>query len=136
MEEARKKSKPVDPNAKLPQLEPIPEEVPEKKSKRGRKKKELSPEDLEFEMRSKETPEEKKARLRAALLDDLPDLPDEPVRREPASQPDTAQPPKPTDDDGGASDTKPAGNQPPAEEEDPFADIHWNDEQTTFTIRL
>ena len=145
MAEARKKSVPVDPKAKLPNLEPIPAEEPPKKQKRSKKKKEeaLSPDEIEFRLREKETPEETKARLRASLLDDLPDLPDLPDEPDPQEDaraqrradllsdlPDLPDPPK------GENPTADTEGDSPADPNDPFADIHWNSDQTTFTIRL
>ena len=102
-------------------------------------------------MRARETPEETKARHRASLLSDLPELPEEGQRR-PAQRraaADDAEPdiPKvdaaaesaarsgqtpPTDPPPGSDDDTPPGDP----NDDPFADIHWNDDQTTFTIRL
>ena len=77
------------------------------------------PEDREKKLRAKETPEETKARKRRELLDDLPDLPDEPVQR---PNPKTAQ--------------APTAEGEISPENDPFADIHWNEDQSTFTIRF
>ena len=81
------------------------------------------PEDRERKLRASETPEETRARHRASLLSDLPELPPE--------EGSTVQPVAQT-----VPATRPA-EQPSAEaDEDPFADIHWNSDQTTFTIRL
>ena len=82
--------------------------------------------------REKETPEETKARRRASLLDDLPDVDDMP-RRSPAPEPEVPKV------DAGPDVPKVDADAPPAEPgSDPFADadIHWDKEQTTFTIRL
>ncbi len=69
------------------------------------------PEERDTKLRANETPEETKARHRAELLDDLPDIPDEP------RVPDSA---------AASADS----------EDDPFKDIHWNEDQSTFTIRF
>lgn len=137
LEEARRKSVQVDPNAKLP---PIPEEkanAPEN-PKKQRKKQEISAEEREQMLRAKETPEETKARHRAALLEDLPDVDDMP-RRKPEPQSEKVTKPKadpapdiPKVDAGGDGKL----SDPAEAADDPFADIHWNNDQTTFTIRL
>ena len=153
LEEARKKSVPVDPKAKLPVIPEEPEKP--KKTKAPRKKKEGSEEDLEIQRRAKETPEETKARRRASLLDDLPDLPEDRERKARAMEsPAEAKARRRTsllsdlpdlpDEAPHPALPKPAAPPPTHEEEDshseqdddPFADIHWNSDQTTFTIRL
>ena len=166
LEEARKKSILGDPRIKLPPIEEEPAPQPEKPKKK-RKKRELSPEELEQKLRAKETPEETKARHRAALLDDLPDLPDLPEEREMKRREkespeqakarrraallddlpdvdemphrrDAAPPEEDIEPDIPKLDANTDGklSDPEAAAEDPFADIHWNNDQTTFTIRL
>ncbi|MCQ2416497.1 MAG: leucine-rich repeat domain-containing protein [Oscillospiraceae bacterium] len=159
LEEARKKSVPVDPKAKLPQVtvkkEKAAKPIPKQKVKHP--KKELTEEEKELALRAKETPEETKARRRAKLLDDLPDVDDMPARKPKQSaahkeQPAASRPePLPIPEEEGAFLTDEEPDIPkldknldsvlpnvsePADGEDPFADIHWNDEQTTFTIRF
>ena len=161
LEEARKRSVPVDPTVKLPQLteEPIaptPKPTKQKKSKaksaaqpaaKKRKKPSIlddlhdESDELEWLLREKETPEETKARHRASLLDDLPDLPDLPEEREyknrAADSTATASPTEPPTPAPAASSNPPADEDDAAPpNDDPFADIHWNDDQSTFTIRL
>ena len=89
------------------------------------------PEDRERKLRESETPEETKARHRRSLLSDLPDLPEDRERKNPDQH---DAPAKPDAEPASAKPDAPAA--PP--EDDPFAnaDIHWNSEQTTFTIRL
>jgi len=96
------------------------------------------PEEMEMLRREQETPEEKKARRRAALLDDLPDIDDMPRRErkketKAVSPPDTEEPDIPKLDD-----LVPLPEASADSEGDPFADadIHWDKEQTTFTIRF
>ncbi|MBP0976059.1 MAG: hypothetical protein J6P20_08350, partial [Oscillospiraceae bacterium] len=91
------------------------------------------PEEREPVRRGKETPEQAKARRRAALLDDLPDVDDMPVRKS-AVLPDTDEEPDIPKLDAGMGGTIAVADTG----EDPFkdADIQWNKEQTTFTIRL
>ena len=79
LEEARKKSVPVDPNAKLPS---IPESLPEPEEtvapqKDKKQKKQPVEKHAKQPKPPKESKEEAKARRRAALLDDLPDIDDE-----------------------------------------------------------
>ena len=163
LEEARKKSVLGDPRVKLPPIPEEPEPAPEKPKKK-RKKRELTPEELEQKLRAKETPEETKARHRASLLDDLPELPEErpPKRREKETPEQTkarrraellddlpdvddmqkqrsAEPLPGQEPDIPKLDAGMGGTISVAEtDEDPFkdADIHWNNDQTTFTIRL
>lgn len=146
LEEARKKSVKVDPKAKLPQLQaddapqPKPQKQPKqpKSKKKQKKQQELSDDERELMLRAKETPDETKARVRASLLDDLPDVDEMPRARK------NSQHTEPSDDnlpdipkvdlhDSGALSAPDI-----AEDEDPFADadIHWNNDQTTFTIRF
>lgn len=146
LEEARKKSVPVDPNAKLPQLMPEEKTIPEKQRRR-RKPKEISAEEREQKLRARETPEETKARHRASLLSDLPDVDDMPKRPAPnqtvaadapaASDEEPVNIPKvDTNSDGALSEPKDGDVDVQINPDDPFADIHWNNDQTTFTIRL
>ena len=161
LEEARKNSILGNPRIKLPPIEEEPESVPEK-SKKKRKKRELTEEEIEQKLRAKETPEETKARHRAALLDDLPDLPEErEMRRREKETPEQTKARRRAallDDLPDVDDMQRERRAYPANDEpdipkidadaeaaavsidesgaDPFADIHWNNEQTTFTIRL
>lgn len=145
LEEARRKSVKVDPKAKLPQIiadEPKPQKQPKqpkqaKSKKKQKQHQELSDDERELMLRAKETPDETKARLRASLLDDLPDVDDMPRARR------SAPPPDPDLDDLPdipKVDRNASGALPPPimEDEDPFADadINWNSDQTTFTIRF
>ena len=84
--------------------------------------------------RAKESPEQAKARRRAALLDDLPDVDEMPRHKNDAPPEEDIEPDIPKLD--ADSDGKLSAPDTPAD--DPFADadIHWNNEQTTFTIRL
>ncbi len=166
LEEARQNSVAFDPNAKLPPVQKPPKaskaEQAEPKKQKKQKKQQPPPkmakedakarrraellddlpelpdeEEKEMRRRAKESPEETKARRRASLLDDLPDIPDEP--RTPAAQPASAmeEPDIPKVDEGKpASVPEAPKDAPPVNEEDPFGDIHWNDDQSTFTIRL
>lgn len=96
------------------------------------------PEDRARKQRTAGAPDEQRARRRASLLDDLPELPDE---RESKSRQktqegigETSVPAK-----SGADIPKIDANMDDhatSNADDPFADIHWNDDQTTFTIRL
>ena len=162
LEEARKKSVLGNPRVKLPPV--VDESVPAPQKKKKRNKRELTPEEIEQKLRAKETPEETKARHRASLLDDLPDLPDLPEEREQKRRaketPEQAKARRRAellDDLPDVDDMRreKESNIPEAQQdipkidddaedmrlsdalgEDPFADIHWNNEQTTFTIRF
>lgn len=181
LEEARKKSVPVDPNATLPppieepisESEPVAEPAPQKEKKQKKQPAEkpqkppkqpkeskedakarrraallddlpdlpdMEAEEREMRRRQKESPEETKARRRAALLDDLPDLPDEPAPRadKPSHGEDSAAQssgePNIPKLDAGKPGTLPDADK--ATDEDPFANIQWNEEQSTFTIRF
>ncbi len=206
LEDARKNSVKADPKVKLPKLVEEPAEPPAPKQKK-RRKKELTEEERELKLRAKETPEETKARHRAKLLEDLPELPDLPEERVSKKRPaPEAAKPEPKSAEAKPEDSKPApkpvevpeiklvepipaepksdllsglpdvpelpprkkpartirldipmidevkpinipkvdeGAPPPLsaeaeQEKDPFADadIHWNSDQTTFTIRF
>ena len=77
----------ADPKVKLPKLDEEP--APEPAKPKRRKKKDLTEEERELRLRAKETPEETKARHRAKLLEDLPDLPDllpEPKKPRPVAE--------------------------------------------------
>ena len=154
LEEAKRKSVQVDPNAKLPVIGEPPAPEPEKQKKKKRSKKAAKPEqpepapkhgiysdEDELKLRAKETPDETKARVRASLLDDLPDVDAMPRRKSaPAPQQQPAAPPAAAsagEPDIPKIDANSTGElSDPNAAEDPFADIHWNNDQTTFTIRL
>ena len=101
------------------------------------------PEDRERKLRARETPDQTKARHRASLLSDLPDLPEEGQRRSKPDAPADDEPDIPKIDAAAETAVR-SGQTPPADtdtppgdpSDDPFADIHWNNDQTTFTIRL